>query len=241
MRGNAIALAIGQLLLSSAAAAQHDSTPSLPRARHVSSWIVPLGIATAVAADAEIREWTLQHHSRSADRFAKPVNQLGTARLLIPAMAVTYAGALLTDRRSLAAGVINTAGAYIASDLVEATLKPVVGRERPHAGGNSHRFRPFTSDGDWHSFPSAHVAHIAAIATAISVQSHSALVDALCDGVVGLVAADRVYEDQHWTSDVAVTAALTAIVSRAAVRLVDSRLIHRHHVSAGTAAIPERR
>src|SRR3954469_20376438 len=125
MRGNAIAVAIGQLLLSSAAIAQQDSTSSRA-GRHMSTWIVPLGIVTAVAADAEIREWTLQHHSRSVDRFARSINQLGTARRLVPAMALTYAGAIIADRHSLASGVINTAGAYIASDLVEATLKPMV-------------------------------------------------------------------------------------------------------------------
>src|SRR5207253_5039692 len=84
-------------------------------------------------------------------------------------------------------GTLNTAAAYVASDIAESVLKPIIGRERPHIEGNSHRFHPFTSNGDWHSLPSAHVAHIASIAEAISMQSHSTSLTALCSGIVALV------------------------------------------------------
>jgi membrane-associated phospholipid phosphatase len=185
-----------------------------------------LGIAISAAADPELREWTLHRRSRSLDRLASAVNPLGTASHLVPAMALTYVGAIVTRHQSLAVGTLTAAGAYVASDLVESALKPIVGRERPHVEGNSHRFHPFTSSGDWHSFPSAHVAHITAIAEAISMQTHSTALAALCGGLVALVAWDRVYEDQHWTSDVTATAALSSIVSRATVHWIDSRLRH---------------
>jgi membrane-associated phospholipid phosphatase len=138
-------------------------------------------------------------------------------------MALTYVITLLTHDESLANGTLNTAAAYIASDVVESILKPVVGRERPHVEGNSHRFRSFTGNGDWHSFPSAHVAHITSIAQAISMQTQSGSVTALCTSLVALMAWDRVYEDQHWTSDVTATIALSSIISSATVRWMESR------------------
>ena len=138
-------------------------------------------------------------------------------------MAVTYAAGLLTHRESLANGTLNIAAAYVATDLVESGLKPVIGRERPHFAGDSHRFHPFTRNGDWHSLPSAHVAHIASIAEAISMQTHSPPLTALGDAMVVLVAWDRVYEDQHWTSDVAATIALSRLVSSATIRWLESR------------------
>jgi membrane-associated phospholipid phosphatase len=174
-------------------------------------------VASAVL-DPELREWTLHRHTRSLDRLAKSVNPLGTAQRLVPAMAATYLTALLTHRQSLAEGTLNTAAGYVAADLVESALKPVVGRERPHVEGNSHRFHPFTAQGDWHSFPSAHVAHITAIAQAISMQTNSAPLTVLCGSLVALVGWDRVYEDQHWTSDVTATIALSSMVSGATVR-----------------------
>ncbi len=39
------------------------------------------------------------------------MNRLGTTQLLVPAMAITYVGALLTDRQPLALGTLNTAAA----------------------------------------------------------------------------------------------------------------------------------
>ena len=225
MRSRFILLALGQLLLvSNTAVAQKDSlSPAAGEQTSARAWIAPVGIAASVVLDPEVREWSLRVRSRSLDRLAKSVNPLGTAQRLVPAMALTYAAALLTHRESLANGTLNTAAAYIASDLVESALKPVIGRERPHVAGNSHRFHPFTANGDWHSLPSAHVAHIASIAEAVSMQVHSSPVTALCNGLVALVAWDRVYEDQHWTSDVTATIALSSAISSATVRWLESR------------------
>src|SRR2546423_6451107 len=222
-------LVVGQLLLiSNTSSAQKDSvTPSAPARTSVRRWIAPAGLVASVAFDSELREWSLRDHSRFLDRLAKSVNPLGTAQRIVPAMAVTYAAALLTHHESLTNGTLNTAAAYVATDLVESALKPIIGRERPHVEGNSHRFHPFTQNGDWHSLPSAHVAHVASIAEAISMQTHSAPLTILGDAMVALVAADRVYEDQHWTSDVAATIALSRFVSSATIHWLQS--LHEGH------------
>jgi membrane-associated phospholipid phosphatase len=225
MRPKLVALTIGPFLcLSNTGTAQNDSA-SHPAHGGISAreWIAPLGIAASAAFDPEIREWSLREHTHSLDHLAKSVNPLGTAQRLVPAMAVTYAAAVLTHHESLANGTLNTAAAYIASDLAESVLKPVIGRERPHVEGNSHRFHPFTTNGDWHSLPSAHVAHITAIAEAIAMQTHSTPLTALGSGLIALVSWDRVYEDQHWTSDVTATIAITSLISSATVRWLESR------------------
>src|SRR6266513_499943 len=228
MRCALVALAIGQLLLiSNPAGAQKDSVAH-PTTRGTSGrmWLVPLAIAASTVLDPEAREWSLRERSHSLDQLAKSANLLGTARRLVPAMALTYGAALLTHHQSFANGTLNTAAAYVASDLVESALKPMIGRERPHVEGNSHRFHPFTASGDWHSFPSAHVAHVTAIAQAISMQTTSTPIAAFCGSLVALVAWDRVYEDQHWASDVTATVALSSAVSRVTVRWLESHWRH---------------
>jgi membrane-associated phospholipid phosphatase len=224
MRSNVVVVAIGQLfLISITAAGQKDSVPRPAQERvPARAWIVPAGIAVSAALDPELREWTLKRHTRSLDRFAASVNPLGTTKRLVPAIALTYVTALLTRHETVANATLNTAAAYLASDLVESALKPVIGRERPHIEGNSRRFDPFTANGDWHSFPSAHVAHITSIAQAISMQTRSAPVTVLCGSLVALIAWDRVYEDQHWTSDVTATIALSSWVSGVTVRWLQS-------------------
>jgi|SRR5690349_13275163 membrane-associated phospholipid phosphatase len=212
------------VLVSNTAGAQKDST-SRPVSDHwhARAWIVPIGVLASTTIDPEMREWALRTHSRSLDHLAHALNPLGTAHVLVPAMAVVYAGSWVTGSTSMQHGALETAAAYIASDAAESILKPVIGRERPYASGNSHRFRPFTNNGDWHSFPSAHVAHITSIAEAISMQTDSRPLSAACDALVVLVGWDRIYEDEHWTSDVTATAALTAMISSATVRWIKSR------------------
>jgi len=220
-----LAVTLGQLLfLSNTAVGQKDSVPQ-PTTDHtlVRKWIAPVGIAASVALDPEVREWTLREHTRTLDRLAKSVNPLGTAQHLVSAMAITYAAALLTNHESLASGTLKTAAAYIASDLAESALKPMIGRERPDVEGNSRRFHPFTGNGDWHSLPSAHVAHITSIATAVAMQTQSTPITAVCSALVAAMAWDRVYEDQHWTSDVTATIALTSVISSMTVRWLESR------------------
>ena len=213
---------VSALLVSNTGYCQKDSAPPGVSTHSSWAWIVPIGVIASSTVDGEMREWALRSHSRSRDRLARAINPLGTAHVLIPAMAAFYVGATLTNEIGGEHAAIETMGAYAASDAVESILKPLIGRQRPHVSGNSHRFQPFTTNGDWHSLPSAHVAHIAAIATALSMETDSRPIIALCSGVVALVGWDRIYEDQHWTSDVTATAALSAFLSRATVRWIAS-------------------
>ena len=220
--------------------AQKDSVShALREGVSARTWIVPAALGISVAFDQEARECALGSHTRSLDRLAKLVNPLGTAGRLVPGMAIVYVGAVITNHESLAMGTLNTAAGYVAADLVESVLKPIVGRERPHVEGNSRRFRPFTTDGDWHSFPSAHVSHIASIVEAVSQQTSSTPISAIGDLLVALVGWDRVYEDQHWTSDVVATVALSSIVSGATVRWLESHWSHSDDAAgAGSRCTP---
>ena len=215
-----IAAIISVVALAGTAGAQTDST-HFPRV-----WIAPLAVLATASIDPEAREWALHQHRKSLDRVARVVNPFGTAQRLVPAMALFYVGAHLARDTSLERKTLVTAAAYVATDLFESALKPAVGRERPHFAGRSAHFHPFTLNGDWHSFPSAHVAHIMAIVSAVSEQTNSRPIDLIGNGLVTLVALDRVYEDQHWTSDVVATAVLSSIISRRTVRWIESRAKH---------------
>jgi hypothetical protein len=127
MRANVVIVAICEfLLISNTAAAQNDSVAHSPGGYvPPRAWIVPVGIVASYVIDPELREWVLHEHTHSLDRLAKSVNALGTGDRLIPAMAITYIGALLTRREALASGTLNAAAAYVASDLAESALKTI--------------------------------------------------------------------------------------------------------------------
>ena len=200
------------------AAAQSDSTTHISRAY---TGLVLVG--TTVALDAEIREYAVRERGTGVRNIVRATNPLGTGKVLLPAMTITYILSRADHDTVLSRRTLKTLGAYGAANAAESILKPIIGRQRPNVAGNSHRFRPFARSGDWHSFPSAHVAHISAVATAIATQSESRPLAIAGDILVGLVSADRVYEDQHWTSDVTLTALVTPVLTRAVLRLIDSR------------------
>jgi hypothetical protein len=189
-------------LISNTLSSQTDSAANANNMGMTSrAWIVPAAIGVSVAFDEEAREGALASHSRTLDHFARLVNPFGTARRLVPAMTISLLGAAVAGNHALERGTFNTIAGYVASDMVESALKPIIGRERPHVSGNSRRFHAFTRSGDWH-------------ATSIS---------AVGDLLISLVGWDRVYEDQHWTSDVTATVAIASVVSRATVRWLETR------------------
>ena len=106
-------------------------------------------------------------------------------------------------------------------------LKPAVGRARPYLGREPLTFHPFTENGDFHSFPSAHEVHIASVATAIAWEAKRPWVDALAAIAMTYVGAQRVYRDQHWTSDVVASGILGLDVARATEQWLHTRAL-RH-------------
>lgn len=128
-------------------------------------------------------------------------NALGTASHLVPAMAGAFVIAAVDHSRTRELDVLDAAAGYAAADLTDGALKSIVGRERPHVSGEPFRFHPFTSHGDYHSFPSGHLTHVTALATAAALESHEPWVRDVGVAATVLVAWQRVHADQHWTSD----------------------------------------
>lgn len=141
-------------------------------------------------------------------------------------MAGAYVVTLVAGSHDASDRVIAIAAGYAASDITTSILKGVVGRERPFVHGDPARFHPFTSHGDYYSFPSGHVTHIVALATGAAIESNRAWVRDVGLGASVLVGWQRIHADQHWTSDVVAAALLSHAISAATNRAVAHRLLH---------------
>jgi membrane-associated phospholipid phosphatase len=186
-------------------------------------------LAAAAILDRPVR--TALRDRGGDDGFVRDLsrtgNALGTASHLVPVMAGAYVVTLATHSRVASDRVIAIAAGYAAADIAAGVLKSAVGRERPLVHGDPARFHPFTSDGDYHSFPSGHVTHIVALATGAAMESDRAWVRDVGLGASVLVAWQRVHADQHWTSDVVAAAILSNAVSAAVTRATAHALLHR--------------
>ena len=157
------------------------------------------------------------------DDLGSAGNVLGTGQYLIPAMATGYLVGRLTHQPRVADATLHAAIAYTLGNVVASVGKPVLGRHRPDTTGSAWRFRPFAKGGAWHSMPSAHTLHAFTLAAAISEEARRPWVTTLAYGAATLVGWSRVYRDEHWASDVAVSSVIGAAIGHATVRVLHAR------------------
>ena len=188
------------------------------RAQHVEPHAVPFWVGGGLVAGASVRadEWVRSAathlQAQRVDRLADLIDPLGRPQYLLPALIGTYAIGRATNNRRFADATLRTALSFAASDLVGQTVKWAVGRHRPSDGGSPTRFRHFAREHEWHSFPSGHVFEIFGVTAAAADETDRPWVGVLGYSMASLTGFQRVYRNEHWTSDV-VAGAFIAIAT----------------------------
>ncbi|CUU01785.1 Membrane-associated phospholipid phosphatase [Candidatus Thermokryptus mobilis] len=86
---------------------------------------------------------------------------------------------------------------------VTTVLKVAFGRERPFVSGDKFKFRPFSFKGNpYYSLPSGHATLSFAISSVLASRFENKIVKAIIYTPAVLTALARVYNNQHWFSDV---------------------------------------
>jgi membrane-associated phospholipid phosphatase len=166
------------------------------------------------------------------DWVTRGLNYGGRPAYALVLLGGAYAGGRLAGEPELSSSAAHVVGALLATGAVNGTLKFVVGRERPSATDDPLHFRPFNANNRWQSFPSGHAVVAFSLATSVSEEAGRPWVTALTFGGATLVGWSRIYDDKHWTSDVAGGALVGVLVSRAALRA-----LHRRHPHADGATL----
>lgn len=95
------------------------------------------------------------------------------------------------------------------SGIITQFLKISLGRARPFTNNGSNFYKPFTFfNDDFHSLPSGHVTLAFALSTVLSKNAKSDLLKVIAYMPAVLTSVSRVYQDNHWTSDVLLGAAI---------------------------------
>jgi membrane-associated phospholipid phosphatase len=140
-------------------------------------------------------------------------------------------GRLAHNRKLASLGLHGTEG-LIVGEATATVLKGLIGRQRPyvrpHDPNGYQLFRGVKRGNDYQSFPSGHsVAAFAAAAAVTAETSRNApsstwIVAPIMYGGAALVGVSRMYDNQHWASDVLVGAGIGTFAGLKVVRFHDS-------------------
>ncbi len=105
--------------------------------------------------------------------------------------------------------------ASIYAGVLSIVLKLAIGRSRPYLNEGNSFFRPFSSifNQDSKSMPSGHSTVAFVLSTVLARNTKSPVLKVLAYLPAALTMVSRVYQDQHWTSDVFAGAALGYFVA----------------------------
>lgn len=173
--------------------------------------------ALLMTQDANI-ERVVQHNQNKVLTSASVngLERLGSGVYSLPALAVMYTvGAIVKDDKARYTA-LKGVEAYVIGFLADNLMKQLTQRHRPLIDPPNPNIwaGPFSLTIN-SSFPSGHSTNIFAIATVIATAYTKTIwVPVLCYTLAGLTAASRVYQNDHWFSDVFVGAALGFAIGR---------------------------
>jgi len=185
-----------------------------PRRRRFLRHLAIVGV-TGFLLDAPVRDWVRKNQSSGATDVADFVEDS-----FILMGAGYFAGAWLTgvfgkNHAARSLGWDGLTALLLTQPLVIDPLKQIVGRSRPNERDGSSEFDPFSGQA---SFPSGHVSAAFGITAVLEEHDVPRWIQRTSKVFSYLMAAGRVYQDDHHVSDVVAGALLGAAIGRTVVR-----------------------
>lgn len=176
----------------------------------------------AMLVDASIRDEAQRTRRSSLDSVAEGVNTLGSPPATLAAAGLLYAwGRVGNDAERTETGKL-AVQAVVAAEVTATALKYSLGRQRPGPGAEADAYHPFAFDDGYDGLPSGHTAGAFALAAVMARRTESSWSPYLWYGLASLVGVSRVYQDDHWASDVLAGALVGELAGQLTLRLADS-------------------
>jgi len=164
------------------------------------------GVLAATAAafllDDEIKRLMDRNQTAGLDRVENVVVRYGETKVVVIISGGVYLAGLVGGDRWLRETGLLAGAALLITGAGTQLLKAVAGRARPYTGHGSHFFTPFTTDEDYHSFPSGHATAAFTLSSVLASRIDNPWATAALYGMATATALSRVYSGNHWFSDV---------------------------------------
>jgi membrane-associated phospholipid phosphatase len=210
-------------------------------------WIACSGVVVITAVlftqDARIQKVVEKNQNPFMDNVSKyGLERLGSGLYALPALGLLYGMGAITKNDKARYTALKGVEAFVLANVFDNLMKQLTQRHRPNKDIPPN---PNIWEGPFHlainsSFPSGHSTNIFAIATVIATAYNRTIwVPIVCYTFAGLTAASRVYQNDHWFSDVFVGSALGFAIGRTIMNnhIKKLKVLPISHVGSGVMLV----
>jgi membrane-associated phospholipid phosphatase len=170
------------------------------------------------AYDQDLKDWVQRKRNKSSDDLANIFTPFGNVLYTLPAAGLVYLyGEVQESEKAKRIGLLG-AESIILAGAFTGVIKIAGHRHRPDTGDQYNRWDGPGFSTDNLSFPSGHAGTAFALATVIAEESDNSYVAPTAYGIASLVALSRLNDNEHWTSDVFLGAAVGYFTARTVLR-----------------------
>jgi hypothetical protein len=181
--------------------------------------------------DKDIRDKLQASRGNSLDKAADAGSQAGNPLYQLGFAALVYGGSIAADSPKWKEVGEMIGESLILADASSFLLGETTGRGRPYATQSNGDFKPFQSKSSFDSFPSTHTASSFALASVLASTTDSFTLKAAYYSAASFIGFSRLYQNQHWASDVVMGAALGELCGRI--------VTHYHATGQSVALVPQ--
>lgn len=163
--------------------------------------------------DPWIRNIVANSHNTSIEFFVRIGHYFGKPQLIIFTFILLYLIGIILKREKFRITGLMFFESFILSGIIVTVLKSIIGRWRPYTGYGNFSFIPFTLGPNDHlSLPSGDVATAFAFSVIAASIFENKSWKIFWYFLATLTAFGRIYNDQHWLTDVVLAATISLIV-----------------------------
>ncbi|MFL1012745.1 phosphatase PAP2 family protein [Flavisericum labens] len=142
-----------------------------------------------------------------------------------------YGVGLLTKSETIRKTSVLIISSSVTTGLIQSLCKMTIGRARPGGDYGAFEFRPFSSEGAFHSFPSGHTILSMTMAHAIAKQFNSTWAKVATYSIGSIIPLSRLTANAHWLTDTALSAAISIVVVDCIDKFLNNNKIYRSRKS----------
>jgi membrane-associated phospholipid phosphatase len=166
------------------------------------------GTILLFTVDQDARAFSQRNISTIGDNLADIGTQYGRAGYGIALAGGLYAGGLLFHASEVRLTGVMLLESIGFAGVTTTVLKSAFGRSRPYMEEGRFKFRGFQTADDYLSFPSGHATVAFSVSSILAARINRPMATVGLYTIAAVTSFSRVYNDEHWLSDVFLGAAI---------------------------------